>query len=163
MLVTRWSIECEILWYGALVRYIWATTLTFQQCGILTSAASFSAKKLRMLFSQQLNSHRIFKRLAKALIRLRLCAGWSEALLLAHTTLFEISCRGSFGDECSVLTPVSSAWDMYIFCVLSFSPLLVNTHASALLYLSWQLNVLWFHNFEIGSPLDQTLETVVVQ
>ena len=27
-------------------------------------------------------------RLAKALIRLRVCAGWSEALLVAHTTLF---------------------------------------------------------------------------
>ena len=28
------------------------------------------------------------------LIRLRKCAGWSEALLVAHTTLLEISCRG---------------------------------------------------------------------
>ena len=36
-------------------------------------------------------------RLAKALIRLRVCAGWSEPLLVAHTTLLEISCRGSFG------------------------------------------------------------------
>ena len=34
-------------------------------------------------------------RLAKALIRLRVCAGWSEPLLVAHTTLLEISCRGS--------------------------------------------------------------------
>ena len=36
----------------------------------------------------------IIKRLAKALIRLRICAGWSEPLLVAHTTLLEISCRG---------------------------------------------------------------------
>ena len=35
-------------------------------------------------------------RLAKGLIRLRICAGWSEALLVAHTTLLEISCHGSF-------------------------------------------------------------------
>ena len=49
-----------------------------------------------MMLSQKLNSQRIFKRLAKALIRLRLCAGWSEPLLVAHTTLLEISCRGSF-------------------------------------------------------------------
>ena len=42
-----------------------------------------------------LNSHRIFKRLAKALIRLRVCAGWSEPLLAAHTTLFKILCTGS--------------------------------------------------------------------
>ena len=31
-----------------------------------------------------------------ALIRLRVCAGWSEPLLVAHTTFVEISCRGSF-------------------------------------------------------------------
>ena len=43
----------------------------------------------------QHNPRRIFKRLAKALIRLRVCAGWSEALQVTHTTLLEISCRGS--------------------------------------------------------------------
>ena len=48
-----------------------------------------------MMFSQMLNTHRIFKRVAKALIRLRVCAGWSEPLLVAHTILLEISCRGS--------------------------------------------------------------------
>ena len=48
-----------------------------------------------MIFSQLLNSHRIFKRIAKALIRLCICAGWSELLLVAHTTLLEISCHGS--------------------------------------------------------------------
>ena len=47
-----------------------------------------------MMFGQYLNSHRICKRLAKALTRLRVCAGWSEPLLVAHTTLLEISCRG---------------------------------------------------------------------
>ena len=31
-----------------------------------------------------------------ALIRLRVCAGWSEPLLVAHTTLLEISCLGWF-------------------------------------------------------------------
>ena len=30
-----------------------------------------------------------------ALIRLHICAGWSEPLLVAHTTLLEILCRGS--------------------------------------------------------------------
>ena len=49
-----------------------------------------------MMFSQLLNTQRIFKRLAKALISLRLCAGWSEALLVAHTTLLEISCHGLY-------------------------------------------------------------------
>ena len=40
--------------------------------------------------------HRILKRLAKSQIRLGVCAGWSEHLLVAHTTLLEMSCRGSF-------------------------------------------------------------------
>ena len=44
---------------------------------------------------EKLNIHRILKRLAKALIRLRICADWSEPLLVAHTTLLEISCLGS--------------------------------------------------------------------
>ena len=50
------------------------------------------------MFSQQLNTPRKCKRLVKALIRLRVCAGWSEILLIGvvtHTTL-EISCCGSF-------------------------------------------------------------------
>ena len=48
-----------------------------------------------MMFDQCPKNHRIFKRLAKALIRLRLCTGWSEPLLVAHTTLLEMSCLGS--------------------------------------------------------------------
>ena len=35
------------------------------------------------------------KQLAKALSRFRVCAGWSEPLLVAHATLLETSCRGS--------------------------------------------------------------------
>ena len=35
-----------------------------------------------MMFSQYFNSYRIFKRLAKTLNRLRICSGWSEALLV---------------------------------------------------------------------------------
>ena len=49
-----------------------------------------------MMFGQKFNIHRIFKRLAKALISLRVCAGWSEPLQVAHNTLLEISCHGSF-------------------------------------------------------------------
>ena len=48
-----------------------------------------------MIFGQWLSSHGIFKRLAKTLIRLRVCAGWSGPLLVAHTSLLEISCHGS--------------------------------------------------------------------
>ena len=71
-------------------------TCDFQQFGILTSLDSDEpVQKLQMLFGHKLNIHRIFKRLAKTLIRLRVCADWSEPLLIAHTTLLEISCRGS--------------------------------------------------------------------
>ena len=34
-------------------------------------------------------------RQAKALIRLHVCTGWSEALVVTHTILLEISCHGS--------------------------------------------------------------------
>ena len=49
-----------------------------------------------MMVGYKLNNQRIYKRLAKALIRLRVCAVWSEALLVAHTILLEISRHGSF-------------------------------------------------------------------
>ena len=48
------------------------------------------------MFGQQLNNHRIFKRQATALIRLRVCAGWSEPLLVTYITLLEISYRCSY-------------------------------------------------------------------
>ena len=64
----------------------------FDKCRLrLASADSFKAYNLQMMFRQYLNSHKIFKWLAKARIRLRVCAGWSESLLVAHTTLLEIS------------------------------------------------------------------------
>ena len=49
-----------------------------------------------MMFTKKFNTHRICKWWGKALIRLQVCADWSEALLVAHTTLLEISCCGSF-------------------------------------------------------------------
>ena len=49
-----------------------------------------------MMFGQWPKNHRINKRLEKALIRLRVCAGWSETLLVTHTTLLQISCHGLF-------------------------------------------------------------------
>ena len=55
----------------------------------------FQAQKPQTTPSQQPNSHRTFNRQAKALTRLGICAGWSKALLVAHTTLSEIPCTGS--------------------------------------------------------------------
>ena len=54
-------------------------------CGLLLSLETPNA-----------NRSIVFKRLAKALIRLRICAGWSKPLVLAHTTLLEISYFGQF-------------------------------------------------------------------
>ena len=48
-----------------------------------------------MMLGQKVNTQRIFKPLAMALISLRVCTGLSEPLLVAHTTLLEIICRGS--------------------------------------------------------------------
>ena len=48
---------------------------------------------------QWAKGHRIFKKQAKALIILRVFAGWSGPLLVAHTILLEISCCGSFVDS----------------------------------------------------------------
>ena len=42
-----------------------------------------------MMFGQWPKSHKIFKQPAKALIRLRVCAGWSEPLLVAYTTYWK--------------------------------------------------------------------------
>ena len=55
-------------------------------------AASFQAYKLQI---SSLTVSRVFKSLAKALIRLRVCAGCSETLLVANTTFLEISCHSS--------------------------------------------------------------------
>ena len=62
------------------------------------------------MFSQELNTHKIYKQLAKALIRLHLCAGWSEALLVAHTTLLEIPCRRSYINAYPKCSKVKETW-----------------------------------------------------
>ena len=70
------------------------------------------------MFGQLPKGHKIFKRLAKALIRLRVYAGWSEPLLVSHTTLLEISCRRLnsllkmiFSNDTSVFIPESCVSD----------------------------------------------------
>ena len=46
---------------------------------------------------------------AKALIRLCICAGWSEALLVAHTLLLEISIASACDfQQCGILTSLDS-------------------------------------------------------
>ena len=52
---------------------------------------------LKMMFGRNLNTHIVLKLLAKSLIRLCVCAGRSEPLLVAHTTLLLVCtvCDGS--------------------------------------------------------------------
>ena len=60
---------------------------------------NFGTNRLSLFLSLETsNANRsiVFKRLANALIRLRICAGWSKPLVLAHTTLLEISYCGPF-------------------------------------------------------------------
>ena len=70
---------------------LWASAWDFQQYGILTWHCVDSDKPLqpplKLRHSKWCSVSRILKRPAKALIRLLVCAGWSEALLVAHTTL----------------------------------------------------------------------------
>ena len=59
----------------------------------------------------------MFERLAKALIRLRICTGCSEALLGAHTTLLETSSRGSYSFMC-IIFPVKDFLHKILIIVL---------------------------------------------
>ena len=78
-------------------------TCDFQQCGILTSVDSDEpvqpSVKLRNSKVCSVCSLTVIEYSSdkqRALIRLCVCAGWSEPLLVAHTTLLEISCHGSY-------------------------------------------------------------------
>ena len=88
-----------------------------------------------MMFSQYLNNHRILKRLAKALIRLHVCAGWSEALLVAHTTLLEISCHSSnieFGAHVCSRSALQKIQDVWIKIILQCVSVVFSDHSHLL-------------------------------
>ena len=91
------ALMLRLIWGCSWRLEIWAVTCDFQQCSFLTSVDSGEPVQptFKLKNFNWLNTERIFKRLAKALIRLRVCAGWPEALLVSHTTLLEISCRSS--------------------------------------------------------------------
>ena len=59
------------------------------------------------MFGQLPKGHKLFKRLANALIRLRVYAGWSEPLLVSHTTLLELNSllKMIFSNNTSVFIP----------------------------------------------------------
>ena len=64
------------LWIRTWAMWQFGTNL----CGLLLSLETPNA-----------NRSIVFKRVAKALIRLPICPGWSKPLVLAHTTLLEIA------------------------------------------------------------------------
>ena len=97
----------------------WATTCDFQQCGILTSVdsdkpvqPSFKVRNSKWYSVSSLTFIEYssdYQRLWSDCI--------SEALLVAHTTLLEISCRGSY--------LFSRAW--FTLCILMDFPLQIDT------------------------------------
>ena len=56
-----------------------------------------------MYYIKGFPNYLIFKRLAMVLIRLCICAGLSEPLMVAHTTLLKISCHGSIMIEVTIV------------------------------------------------------------
>ena len=56
----------------------------------------------------------MLKRQAKALIRLRVCAVWSEPLLVAHNTMLEIACRGSIIVKYQSLVHGNFVWEIHV-------------------------------------------------
>ena len=83
-----------------LIYYNWAMTCDFQQCGILTSVDSDKTVqppfKLRNLKWGSVSSLTVIEYLSDQQRLWSVCEGWSEPLLVAHTTLLEISCHGSY-------------------------------------------------------------------
>ena len=64
-----------------------SNNMAFWNVWAQTSLCSFlSSLELQMMYDHKLDAYRILKRQVKALIRLRVCAGWSESLLVAHTS-----------------------------------------------------------------------------
>ena len=83
-----------------LAKCIWGLTWDFKKSGILKSVDSDEPvqppfKGRNSKWCSVSSTHRIFMRLTNTQIRLSVCAGWSEPMLVPHTTLLEISCHGS--------------------------------------------------------------------
>ena len=108
-------------------KHIWAVTCDFRKCGILTCVDTdepvqppLKLRNTKWCSVSSFNNHIIFKRLAKALIRMRVCAGWSKALLVDYTTLLEIPYPGSYVRI--------SEWEHDMLCLLNENKLYcVNT------------------------------------
>ena len=83
------SFYAEYILYPYMSRDKWFPTMWhFDKCRL---RRAFACRNLKWCSVSCLISHRTFKRLANALISLYICTGWSEPLLVAHTTLLEIS------------------------------------------------------------------------
>ena len=83
------------------------------KCRLRRACAAFLFKlKNSKCCSVSILTLRVFKRLAKALSRLHVCAGWSEPLRVAHTTLLEISCRGSIIKQSCLRKNTEKKWRM---------------------------------------------------
>ena len=92
---------------------------------------------------------RIFKRLVMALIRLRVCAGWSKALLVIHTTFLEIPCHGSY----DIFQSVNNSM---IFSNQSITKVLIRLNQCAGLSAPFMFANPWRQVFSRLSPISLT-------
>ena len=89
---------------------IWAATCDFQQCGDLTSVDSDEPVqppfKLRNSKWCSVSSSIFieYSATSKGSDQTALSAGWSKALLVAHTTLLEISCCCSYVSRANIIS-----------------------------------------------------------
>ena len=82
------SYRSSLFWVHTVCFY----TRFFSNARQLFAVDNFSRQHFQMHFflgALRVNNYRILKRPAKALISLRVCAGWSEPLLVAYTKLLE--------------------------------------------------------------------------
>ena len=135
--------KCPFLIDKIYIYFNWAVTCDFKQCGILTSVDSDEPAQLPF----KLRNSKWCT--VSSLTVIEYCSDWvSEALLVAHTTLLEITCRGS------IMSPPVRVRSMciHLYILLSFHPSdcpsqmvshLANTTPSILARSFWDFAGVW--------------------
>ena len=111
----HWSyVNVQNVLCRVLKRFIWTPktheplTCDFQQCGLLCKPRwTCAARNSKWCLVSSLTINSKFHRLAKALIRLHVCAGWSETLPFAL-------CWKSVSDLTCWLMGRENIWPMYL-------------------------------------------------
>ena len=122
-----------------------------QQCSVLARIDSEPVQppvKLRNSKCCSVSSLTVIEYSSDVLIRLHVCAGWSEPSLVTHTTLLEISCCGSFvwtsskgTDETAWMRKVG--WLLYFIWVLVVMIVAVSGLCFFLVKLRTSIRAVW--------------------